>query len=100
VVELANRFQLGSQLSIISQPPLDLRLLFGSKGELESPPSGIAHGEDRDPVAFSPAALQATLAMEDPAIQQRTPHDLGRIGQFAEELLACFSNLIFVHQYY
>jgi hypothetical protein len=50
-------------------------------------------------VAFSPAALQATPAMEDPAIQQRTPQDLGRIGQFAEELLPRLANLVFVHQY-
>jgi hypothetical protein len=99
VVELANRFQLGSQLSIISQPPLDLQLLLGWHSELACSSSGIAHGEDPHPVAFSPTALLATLAMEDPAIQQRTPQDLGRIGQFAEELLACLANLVFVHQY-
>jgi len=44
--------------------------LLGSNGELASPSSGIAHGEDPDPVAFSTAALQTTLTMEDPAIQQ------------------------------
>jgi hypothetical protein len=99
VIELANRFQLGPQLSIISQPPLDLPLLFGVNRELARPPSGIAHGQDPDPVAFSPAALQATPAMEDPAIQQRTPQDLGRIGQLAEDLLPRLANLVFVHQY-
>jgi len=99
VIEFANCFQFGSQFSIISQPPLDLRLLLGPNGELARPSSGIAHGEDPDPMAFSPSALQATLAMENAAIQQRTPHNLGRIGQFSEELLACLPNLVFVHQY-
>ena len=99
MIELANRFQLGSQLSIISQPPLDLPLVFGGNRELARPSSGITHREDPDPVAFSPAALQATPAMEDPAIQQRTSHDLGQIGQFAEELLSRLANLAFVHQY-
>jgi hypothetical protein len=99
VVELANGFQLGPQFVVISQPPLDLRLLVGANGELTRPSSGITHGEDPDPMTFSPTALLATLAMEDPTIQQRTPHDLGRIGQLAEELLACLADLRFVHQY-
>jgi hypothetical protein len=99
VIELANRFQLGSQLSIISQPPLDLPLVFGGNRELARPSSGITHREDPDPVAFSPAALPATAAMEDPAIQQRTSQDLGRIGQFAEKLLSRFASLTFVHRY-
>jgi hypothetical protein len=73
-------------------------LLSGWHGELACSSSGIAHGEDPDPVAFSPTALPATLAMEDPPIQERTPQDLGRIGQFAKQLLACLENLIFVHQ--
>jgi hypothetical protein len=99
VIELANRFQLGPQLSIIPQPPLDLLLLLGANRKLARPPSGIAHREDPDPVTFSPTALQATPPMEDPAIQQRTPQDLCRIGQFAEELLPRLANLVFVHQY-
>jgi len=69
VIELANCFQLGPQLSIISQPPLDLPLVFGGNRELARPSSGITHREDPDPVAFSPAAFPATAAMEDPAIQ-------------------------------
>jgi len=99
VIELANRFQLGPQSSVIPHPPLDLPLVLGGNRELARPSPGIAHREDPDPVAFSPAALQATPAMEDPAIQQRTSHDLGQIGQFAEELLSRLANLAFVHQY-
>jgi hypothetical protein len=76
-----------------------LLLLFGVNRKLARPPSGIAHREDPHPVTFSPAALQATPAMEDPAIQQRTPQDLGRIGQFEEELLPRLANLLYVHQY-
>ena len=99
MIELANRFQLGPQSSVIPYPPLDLPLVLGGNRELARPSSGIAHREDPDPVAFSPAALQATPAMEDPAIQQRTSQDLGQIGQFAEELLSRLANLAFVHQY-
>ena len=99
MIELANRFQLGPQSSEISHPPLDPPLVIGGNRELARPSSGIAHREDPNPVAFSPAALQATPAMEDPAIQQRTSHDLGQIGQFAEELLSRLANLAFVHQY-
>jgi len=51
---------------------LDLLLLLGANRELARPSSGITHGEDPDPVASAPAALPATAAIENPAIEQGT----------------------------
>jgi len=45
-------------------------------------------------MAFSLIALQAAPAMEDAMVERRTPHDLGRIGQLADEPLACFPDLV------
>jgi hypothetical protein len=58
------------------------------------------HSYDANPdaVAFSPLALEAALAMEDPSVQQGTPHDLSRIGQLADELPTRFADLIPLHQ--
>jgi hypothetical protein len=49
-------------------------------------------------MAFSPATLAAPSAMENPAIQQRTPQDLGRIGQLVKKLLPRLAYFIVVHQ--
>jgi hypothetical protein len=76
-----NRFQLGSQLQIILHPPLDLLPLFGPNAELANPPAWMAHGENPNPVTLTSTALQTPAAMEDLAIQERSPHILCRIGQ-------------------
>jgi hypothetical protein len=79
VIELANCFQLVPQVLIIPLPLLDLRLLFRPTAELSGPPPRVARCEHPYPVAFSPTALLAALAMEDLPVQQGTPHDLGGV---------------------
>src|SRR5256885_10057533 len=49
---LANGFQFGSQLLVVLQPLLHLRLLFGPDAELPCASSGIADRQHPDTVAF------------------------------------------------
>ena len=98
VIQFANRFQLGPQLLIIPQPALDLGLLFRSNGKLAGPPSGITHGQNPNPMPLSPPTLATSLAVENLAIEQRTPHDLRRIGQSLGEALTGVENLLSFHQ--
>src|SRR5271169_2608573 len=100
VVELANDLDRLLQFLIIAQPAAHLGNPPAAQAELARAPARVAHGENRERMAFAAGAFCASPGVvADGALKQRAAQNLAGHGKSDEQLLPLRNGCVMSHSY-